>query len=48
MVRDARRLGANGIVGIVFNTSELLEIATELLVVGTAVKAIRVESGVAQ
>jgi uncharacterized protein YbjQ (UPF0145 family) len=42
MVHDARRMGANAIVGIVFNTSELLEIATELLVVGTAVKAVRI------
>jgi uncharacterized protein YbjQ (UPF0145 family) len=39
MTRDARGLGANGIVGVCFNTSELLEIATELLVAGTAVKA---------
>lgn len=43
MVTDARTLGATGIVGISFNTSSLLEIATELLVVGTAVQARSVE-----
>jgi uncharacterized protein YbjQ (UPF0145 family) len=42
MVGQAKLLGATAIIGVAFNTSELLEIATELLVVGTAVTAHRI------
>ncbi|NQT24124.1 YbjQ family protein [candidate division KSB1 bacterium] len=37
MVDDAKRLGANAIVGIQFSTSEIMNGASELLAYGTAV-----------
>ena len=38
MVEDARRLGADAVVGVRFTTSVLMGGAAELLAVGTAVK----------
>lgn len=38
MVDDARRMGADGIVGVRFNTSMIMQGAAEILAYGTAVK----------
>ena len=38
MIEDARRLGANGIVGMRFTTSPVMQGSAELLAYGTAVK----------
>lgn len=40
MVAEARRLGANAVVGVSFSMTELLESATEVLASGTAVRAV--------
>jgi uncharacterized protein YbjQ (UPF0145 family) len=37
MIEEARRLGANAIVGVRFSTSEVMTHAAEILVYGTAV-----------
>jgi uncharacterized protein YbjQ (UPF0145 family) len=37
MSEEARKLGANAVVGIRFSTSEVMEHAAEILVYGTAV-----------
>ncbi|HOO85830.1 MAG TPA: YbjQ family protein [Prolixibacteraceae bacterium] len=38
MIDDARRMGADGIVGVRFNTSMIMQGAAEILAYGTAVK----------
>ncbi len=38
MVAEAQRQGADGVVGVVFSTSVVMQGAAELLAVGTAVK----------
>ena len=45
MVQDARDLNADATIGITFRRSELLDIATELPVAGTAVKQTRNAKG---
>jgi uncharacterized protein YbjQ (UPF0145 family) len=37
MVEDAKKLGANAVVGLRFSTSEVMQHAAEILVYGTAV-----------
>ena len=37
MVEDAKKLGANAIVGVKFSTTEIMDHAAEILVYGTAV-----------
>ncbi len=37
MIEEAQKLGANAIVGVKFSTSEIMNMAAEILVYGTAV-----------
>lgn len=39
MIEEARKVGANAIVGVHFSTSYMMQSAAEILVYGTAVKA---------
>jgi uncharacterized protein YbjQ (UPF0145 family) len=40
MIDDAKRMGANAIVGVRFTTSQVMGAAAELLVYGTAVRVV--------